>query len=268
MKLFFRQYGQPQHPPIIILHGLFGISDNWVSHGKRLAEEGFYVIIPDLRNHGRSPHNKLMNYAAMTEDLHELMEEIHIDRVSLLGHSMGGKIAMKFSLENPEMVEKVVVVDISPRKYHPHKNHSKIIQAVKKVNLNHLFSRKAVEQKLSEMIPEHRIVLFIMKNLHRTKEGKFEWLFNIQAIEEHFDALFESIESPSQYHGPSLFIKGEKSDYILPDDRTIILQHFPHATIKTIEGTSHWVQAEAPDKFFRIANEFLKTNPPKSTLRH
>jgi pimeloyl-ACP methyl ester carboxylesterase len=261
MELFFRRYGKPGDQPIIILHGLFGISDNWASYGRRIAMEGYEVFIPDQRNHGRSPHSDTFNYIALTEDLFDFIDEHEIEDPIIMGHSMGGKVAMMFALENPAFVKKLIVIDISTRAYGPRESHKKIIHAMKSVDLSSVTTRKEVEEQLAVHIPEERIRLFIMKNLRRKKDGSFEWLINLEAIENSLDEMFDGINTLKTYEKPSLFIKGGNSDYILPEDFPKIRENFPNAEIITIEGTSHWVHAEAPELFYQITYGFISGNP-------
>ncbi len=261
MKLFYRRYGKQGNQPLIILHGLFGISDNWVTYGRRIAMEGFEVFIPDQRNHGRSPRSETFNYIALTEDLFDFIDDNNIINPIIMGHSMGGKVAMMFALENPEFTKKLIVIDISLKAYGPRKSHLKIIEAMKKLNVKDIKSRREAETILSQWIKEERVRLFILKNLHRKPDGTFEWLINIDAIENNLDRMFDGIQTLTQYQKPTLFIRGELSDYILPEDYKSIRYNFPNAEIVTIEGASHWVHAEAPEKFYQITYGFLTGNP-------
>ncbi len=261
MELFYRKFGNEGDQPLIILHGLFGISDNWVTFGRRIAMEGFRVYIPDQRNHGQSPHSGNFNYLALTDDLFEFIDEHEIENPMLLGHSMGGKVAMRFTLENPELVEKLIVVDISLKSYPPRTQHKKIIAAMRRVNLKQAKSRRDVEEQLLPLIPEKRIRLFVLKNLHRTAQNTFEWRLNIDGIETNLDDMFDAIETDEQFEKPTLFIKGGASDYILPEDFDAIRRNFPHAEIITIAGASHWVHVEAPERFYQLAWGFLSGNP-------
>ncbi len=261
MKLFYRRYGEKGHQPLIILHGLFGISDNWATYGRRIAAEGFEVFIPDQRNHGRSPRSDTFNYIALTEDLFDFIDDNDIHDPIIMGHSMGGKVAMMFALENPAFTKKLIVIDISLKAYGPRKSHLKIIEAMKKLDLTQIKSRKEAEMLLAQWITEERIRLFVLKNLHRKKDGTFEWLINIEAIENNLDQMFDGIQTLTQYKRPTLFIRGGNSDYILPEDFESIRFNFPNAEIVTIEGTSHWVHAEAPEKFYQITYGFMIGNP-------
>ena len=254
MKLFFRHFGEG--PPLIILHGIFGISDNWVTIGKRLAEK-FSVYIPDLRNHGQSPHSPTFNYAAMADDLLEFIEDHKIEKPVIIGHSMGGKVAMTFTLEHQEMVEKLIVVDISPRRYPGRNVHFDMIGAMMEVDFEHIHTREEVEKFLTERIPDQRIRLFVMKNLYRKTRHTLDWRLNLQAISSNMDYVFEGIDSNEVYKGAVLFIRGGKSDYITGTDTELIRKFFPSAIIQTIEGASHWVHADAPEELCRLFSGFL-----------
>jgi pimeloyl-ACP methyl ester carboxylesterase len=261
MKLFFKKYGKHGNRPLIILHGLFGISDNWVTYGKRIAEEGFEVFIPDQRNHGRSPHSNVFNYLALTDDLFDFIDDNEIENPIIMGHSMGGKVAMRFALENPDFVKRLIVIDITLKAYGARKSHKKIIEAIKNVDLSKIKTRKDAELLISKYISETKIKLFILKNLHRNKEGKFEWLINIDAIKDNIDQLFDSIDILTKFKKPTLFIKGGVSDYILYEDYAQIRENFPNAEIITVAGASHWVHAEAPELFYQVTSGFMTGKP-------
>ncbi len=254
MKLFYRHYGTGQ--PVIILHGIFGVSDNWVTLGKKLAEK-FSVYIPDQRNHGKSPHSATFNYFAMADDLLEFITEHKLERPMIIGHSMGGKVAMTFALEHPEMAERLVVVDISPRKYPGRNVHFDMIAAMMAVNFDAVHSRAEVEQLLETSIPNRRIRMFVMKNLYRKTRHSFDWRLNLEALNANMDYVFEGVESSDTYEGPTLFIRGGRSDYIVDADIPLIRKLFPAAQIQTIEKASHWVHAEAPAELCSHFSAFL-----------
>ena len=261
MELFYRKYGDTGNQPLIILHGLFGISDNWVTYAKRIAAEGFEVFVPDQRNHGRSPHSNVFNYIALTDDLFDFIDEHEIDQPILMGHSMGGKVAMRFALENPDFVKRLVVVDITLKAYGPRKSHKKIIEAMQKVDLSEAKSRNEVETIIARYISESRIRLFILKNLYRKENNTFAWRINIDGISANLDQMFDAIETLTKFEKPTLFIKGGASDYILLEDFPQIRYNFPNAEIVTIAGASHWVHVEAPEKFYQITSGFLTGSP-------
>ncbi len=261
MKLFFRRYGEKGAQPLIILHGLFGNSDNWVSYSRRIADEGFEVFTLDQRNHGQSPKSPAFNYLALTDDLFEFMEDHGIENPVLLGHSLGGKVAMRFTLENPDRVKRLVVVDISLKSYPPRREHLQILKAMRAVDPAQINSRREAEEKIATLIPEMRIRQFVLKNLHRTSHNGFEWRLNIDGIEPNLHEMFDGIDLDETFEKPTLFIKGGVSNYIVLEDFPLIRKNFPRAEIITIEGASHWVQVEAPERFFQLTSGFMNGNP-------
>jgi len=254
MKLYYRHFGEGK--PVIILHGLFGQSDNWVTVARRIADQ-FSVFVPDQRNHGQSPHTAVHSYPAMADDLLEFMEEQQIYKAILIGHSMGGKVAMTFALEHPEMVEKLVIIDISPRKYPERNIHTQVITQMLSINLDTSPSRTEIENMLESRIADARIRLFILKNLYYKMPGQLAWRLNLEAINNSIDLLFDGIRSQAQYAGPTLFIRGGKSDYVTDEDTGFIISMFPQAVIKTISGASHWIHADAPEELCYLLSIFM-----------
>ena len=256
MQLFHRAYGEGR--PFIILHGILGISDNWVSFARRMAENDFRVIIPDQRNHGRSPHHYAFNYYALVDDLAEFIEENNIENPVIMGHSMGGKVAMRYALENPALVERLIVVDTSPRTYFRADHHQKLIDAMLAVNFNEVSTRQEVEDILARQIGNERIRLFLMKNLYRKEKNKLGWRSNLAAIGDNLDSIYDGVFYTTRYNKPALFIRGGKSDYILDDDFPAIYENFPFAEIQTIDEGTHWVHADAPEEFYEKVSSFLR----------
>jgi esterase len=257
MELFYREYGEGQ--PVIILHGLLGISDNWVGTARKLAKEGFRVLIPDQRNHGQSPQGPVFNYYTLTDDIEEFIETRKLVRPVILGHSMGGKVAMRYTLENPDSVSRLIVVDTSLRTYIRFNYHLMLIDAMLSVDFNQLRSRNEVEHAISEKIRDERMVQFLLKNLYWKEKGLLAWRPNLQAISYHLEDLYDGVFYSTRFEKPALFIRGGKSDYILEEDYAAIFQSFPSAIIKTIENGTHWVQADEPEAFYKIVLEFLKS---------
>lgn len=254
MKLFYRHFGEGQ--PLIILHGLFGISDNWVSIARRLGEN-YEVFVLDQRNHGQSPHSDTFNYYAMMDDLLEFMDDHQIVNPIVIGHSMGGKVAMTFALEHSQKVHRLIIVDMSTRKYQARQQHMDIMEAMKAVNFDQVHSRDDIEKQVSKVIKSRRIKLFVMKNLYRINQDRYAWRLNIKGIDTNMENVFEAIESPYTYDKPALFIKGGLSDYIMDEDHQLILKNFPKAEFTTIEGASHWVHAEKPKELCAVLSKFL-----------
>jgi pimeloyl-ACP methyl ester carboxylesterase len=251
MQLHFRSYGSGE--PLIILHGVFGSSDNWQTIGKEFSA-GYKVYLVDQRNHGNSPHSNEFDYNVMADDILELMLSEGMDRAHLLGHSMGGKVAMTFATRYPERVNKLVVVDISPRYYEPH--HARIFRAFRSLNLDTLKTRQEADDQMAYRIPEFGVRQFILKNL--TREGeRFVWKLNLDVIERNAEQIGAPLADDDWFNGHVLFIGGGESDYIQTSDHALIKQHFPNALIKMVPGAGHWVHAEQPKTLARLVNEFL-----------
>lgn len=251
MKLHFRTLGEGE--PLIIMHGVFGSSDNWQTLGKVFAED-FKVYLVDLRNHGNSPHNDDFSYDLMVSDVIELMDDESMNQAHILGHSMGGKVAMHLATEHPDRVDKLIVVDIAPKYYPPH--HQQIFEGFHSVNLSALTSRKEADEQMARVISNIGVRQFILKNLDRTKEG-FQWKLNVAAIENAVDNVGEGLEGDVHFDGDALFIGGGNSDYILPEDHDLIRSFFPKAKIATIKGAGHWVHAEKPEELGQMVVAFL-----------
>jgi pimeloyl-ACP methyl ester carboxylesterase len=254
MKLFYRSFGEGR--PVIILHGIFGISDNWVTIGRRLAEK-FEVFIPDQRNHGQSPHSDTFNYFSMVDDLNEFIEDHQLIKPILIGHSMGGKVAMNFTLEHPHKVDKLIVVDMSVRKYPSRQHHLNILNAMMSIDFDHVSSREDVEYRIGNSVESPKITRFILKNLYRIGKKRLAWRININSLYNNIENVFEGIDNAYTSSVEALFIKGGRSDYILEGDYGLILQKFPNAKFKTIAEASHWVHADAPDELCKTFSDFL-----------
>lgn len=253
MKLFYRAFGNGD--PLIILHGLFGSSDNWQTLAKKFAED-FRVFTVDLRNHGRSFHHDEFDYDVMMHDVENLINDIGLEKVSLMGHSMGGKLSMNYTLNHPEKVENLIVVDIAPRRYQV--LHDGIIKALKSLNLSEFEKREEVDTALSDMLQNFSVRQFLLKNLVRKSKGGFYWKINLDVIDRNIQNLVAEINSEHPYNGNTLFIAGDKSDYIRPVDEEQILELFPSAKIKYLPGTGHWVHAQAPELLYKTVIDFLK----------
>jgi esterase len=253
MKLFHRKYGSGY--PVLILHGLFGSSDNWITIGKRLSAN-YTVYLLDQRNHGKSPHHPVMTYEIMSEDVYELLTDHNLKQIHLIGHSMGGKTAMYFSAEYPHRVKSMVVLDISPKDYPV--SHDKIINSLKVLNPEEITSRKEADSRLARTIDRKDLRQFLLKNLQVHQEGHFSWRINLPVIMAHIKALSSNPMPHKKYTGPVLFMRGENSDYILPEDSAHIKHYFPESKIRTIAGTSHWLHAEKPDAVYTAISAFLE----------
>lgn len=257
MKLFFRKYGSGH--PVIILHGLLGLSDNWITFAKRLTDE-FEVFIPDQRNHGQSPHSNDFNYNCLTEDLALFIQEQNIIHPIIIGHSMGGKVAMNFALHYPTIAEKLIIVDIAPKAYDTKKILlGNVIHAMKSFSISSYHSFAEVENALAEKVPELRFRQLILKNIY-LKDRILEWKINLNVISKNLHSIFEAIESKNTYNNPTLFIRGGLSDFIKEKDYSNIYQLFPKAQFSIIPHASHWVYTDAPEDFFSTVVNFLYEN--------
>jgi esterase len=259
MKLFFRKYGNG--PPLFILHGLYGSSDNWVTIARNLSES-FTVYLPDQRNHGQSPHSDKHDYDSMSHDLLDLTQELKINRFILAGHSMGGKVAVNFAMKWPEKINSLIIIDISPfRSLDPerrfYREHKQILESILSVNLSEAESRADVEAVLSGKIESEKTRGFILKNLHRDDEKKLKWKMNVRSLYDNLEKIVDGIPRPTRDTEavtgfPVTFIRGENSDY-LPEDELIAIQRlFPAVEIVTVMNASHWVHAERPDAIIEI----------------
>lgn len=243
MELSYKKYGEGR--PFIILHGLFGSSDNWHTHGKKLAEY-FEVYIIDQRNHGDSGWSDDFNYDIMAEDLHEFVTTHNLKEFILMGHSMGGKTAMRFAQMYPEEIDKLIVVDMGIKEYPI--THDRIIEGLKAIDLKATKTRKEADQKLSEYIKVKTIRQFLLKNLERESTGGFSWKVNLKILDEKLPEIVKALPSQETLID-TLFISGGQSEYILPEDKDAIRKAFPLASFYTIERAGHWIHAEAPEEF-------------------
>ncbi|MBK9318092.1 MAG: alpha/beta fold hydrolase [Bacteroidetes bacterium] len=254
MKLHYRILGEGV--PILILHGLFGMSDNWQSFARSLADNGFKVILPDLRNHGHSPHDPFHSYPLMAQDIAGLIKENHLHSPVVLGHSMGGKVCLQLLNDHPGLIQKGIVVDIAPWRYPIH--HREILDALLAVHILHIHSRKEAETVLDDAIHDSGIKQFLLKNLYRKGDNHFAWRFNLNIIKEQIEEVGEPTWPRDQISTPVLFIKGEKSGYIDPFRMNEILQWYPNAELVNIPNAGHWVHAEQPQLLLEEVLHFLK----------
>lgn len=252
MKLNYKKMGEGE--PLIILHGFFGMLDNWFTLGKKFAED-FTVYLIDLRNHGQSPHSNEWNYKIMSNDLLKFFDEHNIVKANIIGHSMGGKASMYFASEHPERVKKLVVADIAPRFYPIH--HHTILKALISIDLENLKSRNEADELLSKYISDFGTKQFLLKNLARKENNntKFEWRFNLPVIVKNIHEV--GVQTTGGSTAPTLFIRGENSDYINQSDEAEIKKLYPNAEIISI-NSGHWVHAEKPEEFYNVVMKFLK----------
>ena len=243
--------------PLLVFHGLFGMLDNWGSFGKEMGEF-FPVHLIDLRNHGKSFHSPEMSHDDLAHDILHYMEFHGLEKVNLLGHSLGGKAVMQFAIKYPPKLEKLIVVDISLKAYPPH--HQGIIKALQSVNFENIETRGEVEDILSQYIPEKSVVYFLAKNLYWIEDKKLAWRFNLNTLADKYSEFVSNAIKYGVFTGETLFISGAKSDYILPQDEFQIKQQFPNSKIVKIANAGHWVQAENPTGFNEAVKDFLNVN--------
>ncbi len=240
--------------PLLVLHGYFGMGDNWKSIGAKLSDR-FQVHLIDQRNHGRSFHADDFDYEILVEDLYAYISEHNLENVVLLGHSMGGKVAMLFAVTYPELVAKLIIADIAPRFYPAH--HGLILEALGTVDFSIQKSRKEVEEVLSKTITEPGVRQFLLKNVFWKEKGRLAYRFNLESLTAHTDEVGAALPSFTNYDGPTLFLKGANSSYISEDDAGLIHAHFQKAVIKTVKNAGHWLHAENPTDFYDYLTEFL-----------
>ena len=243
--------------PLLILHGFLGSLDNWQSIAKELSST-YKVYLLDLRNHGKSAHSIEHNYTLMQRDVLQFMDDQNIRLAHILGHSMGGKAAMFFATQHPEMVDQLIVVDIGPKYYPPH--HQNILSALQAVNLPAINSRQEAERILMEYLNDIGIVQWLMKNLKRESGESFSWKFNLCGLAKEFENIGEALPTDAYFPNSTLFIRGGRSNYILDEDIEVITQHFPTAMLSTVSLAGHWVHAEQPEEFVALIRNFLKNH--------
>ena len=247
MKLYSKIHGD-KGQDLIVIHGLFGMSDNWNYLGKKFAKYCRVHLI-DLRNHGRSPHSTDFNYDVMCGDLLEYMEDHNIQKPILLGHSIGGKVAMKFAFTYPEKIEKLIVADMAPRRYNTDFIQS-LLQTLHKLPLENFEKRKEIDSVLSSTYKDKGMRLFLLKNLYRNENKEFAWRFNIEVLLEKVNNIQEADFVKGICDVPTHFIRGGNSNYITTEDELIINKHFSDFSIATIDGVGHWLHAENPERFY------------------
>ncbi|GAA4435977.1 alpha/beta fold hydrolase [Ravibacter arvi] len=254
MSLYFRKIeGGPI--PVLILHGVFGSSDNWLTVSKQIANEKYTVYLVDQRNHGRSPHFDKLDYPSMAGDLREFVREHRLENPVLIGHSMGGKTVMEYAAEWGDEIRRLVVVDIGPKAYPVH--HTRLLEGLSAIPLADLQSRQQADDILSAFEPSLFVRQFLLKNLFKAEDGSFAWRLNLPVVKRDMPLVGDEIKVKAPLRFPALFIRGAKSDYILDTDWEAIVAMFPEARLVTIPGAGHWVQAEQPALFLEALNGFL-----------
>jgi pimeloyl-ACP methyl ester carboxylesterase len=241
--------------PFIIIHGFLGMSDNWKTLGLQFAQLGFQIHLLDMRNHGKSFHSDEFNYEIMVEDVKAYINFHQLQHVTLLGHSMGGKIAMLFATIYPEYVEKLIIADIGPKYYAPH--HQTILEALNAVDFSKKPNRSEVDEIVSKYITDFGTKQFLLKNVYWKSPEALGFRFNLPVFNEKISEIGTALPFENQFDKPVLFLRGDKSDYILDADFETILHHFPLAIIKTIPNSGHWLHAENPSAFYSEVEKFV-----------
>jgi esterase len=253
MKLHAKIFGEGM--PFIILHGFLGMGDNWKTLGLRFSGLGYQIHLVDQRNHGRSFHSNEFDHELLANDLHEYCSEHSIEKSVLLGHSMGGKTAMLFAALYPNLVHQLIVADIAPRFYPVH--HDAILEGLSSLNFSHIKTRKQADEKLSDHIAELGIRQFLLKNLYWSTPGQLALRINLEALKNNVSEVGEALPVHLKVEAPTLFIRGDRSEYIGPNDEQQISTQFPNASVQTITNAGHWLHAENPEAFFAAVANFL-----------
>ncbi|MBL4605115.1 MAG: alpha/beta fold hydrolase [Flavobacteriaceae bacterium] len=243
-----------QGQPFLILHGYFGMGDNWKSLANEFGEH-FEMHLIDQRNHGRSFHADDFDYDLLAEDVYNYINHHNLEKIILLGHSMGGKTAMLFAVEYPELVDKLIIADISPRYYQPH--HNEILKGLGSINFSIQNTRRLVDEKLAELIPEIGVRSFLLRNVYWREKGVLDFRFNLQSLTENNAEVGNALPSFTNFEGKALFLAGGNSGYITESEVPIIKAHFPKAQIETIANAGHWLHADNPKAFYESVMEFL-----------
>lgn len=254
MELAYREFGAGQ--PLIILHGLFGQSDNWNTLSKGFAEKGFRVFTIDQRNHGLSPHSTTWNYDAMADDLKEFIDRHQLKDPILLGHSMGGKTVMFFQLKHPGIAAKLIIVDMAPAAAQPH--HDDVLKALNAVDFSAITTRKEAEAILSDYIGDFGTKQFLLKNIYwkDNSNNEMAWRFDLETITKNYNEVLAAVPNGAS-EVDTLVIRGERSDYITDTDLEDFRKLFPNFKLETVAGSGHWVHAEKPKEFFEAVMRFI-----------
>lgn len=240
----------------LIIHGFLGMSDNWKTLANQFAQLGFQVHALDMRNHGKSFHSDDFNYDVMVQDVKEYVDFHHLKDIILLGHSMGGKIAMLFATTYSNLISKLIVADIGPKYYAPH--HQTILAALNAIDFSAKPSRGEVDEIISEYISDFGTKQFLLKNLYWVEPGQLGFRFNLAVFNEKISEIGNQLPFENHYDGATLFLRGDKSDYILDSDFETIKYHFNKAEILTVSNAGHWLHAENPSEFYQKVSDFIK----------
>lgn len=254
MLLYSKIEGQGK--PLLILHGFLGMSDNWKTLGVQYAALGFEVHLLDLRNHGRSFHDAAFSYAVMVQDVLDYCTHYGLQNISVIGHSMGGKLAMLLATQHPDLVRQLIVADIGPKYYALH--HQEILTGLNAINFSNQPQRNEVDAQLQGYIPDFGTRQFLLKNLYWQTPGQLAFRFNLPVLTQEIEQVGTALPDAARYEESTLFVRGGNSKYILDADWDTILSHFPQAQLQTIPQVGHWLHAENPALFYSITSKFLK----------
>jgi len=254
--LYSKIEGESSGTPFLIIHGFLGMSDNWKTLANQFAQLGFQVHSLDMRNHGKSFHSDEFSYDVMVQDVKEYVDFHQLQNITLLGHSMGGKIAMLFATTYPELISKLMIADIGPKYYAPH--HQSILAALNAIDFSQKPSRAEVDGIISTYITDFGTKQFLLKNLYWVEPGQLGFRFNLKVFNEKIEEIGKQLPFENTFNGAVLFLRGDKSDYILDADFETIYYHFPNAIIDTVSNAGHWLHAENPSEFFEKVQGFIK----------
>ncbi len=256
MKLHYRKFGKGK--PLIIMHGLYGSGDNWMSIARKLQDK-FTIFLPDQRNHGDSPHDDKLDYRSMAKDIYELITSENIETPYLLGHSMGGKAAMQTAIDYPNLISKLVVLDISMRTYKKEEVaiHSLIVSTLKKLDIKKAKSRGHLDSQLSEYFENDQLRQFLLKNIKREESGRFVWKLNLDALGNNLDNLMKGVQMSDKIFVPTCLIYGKKSDYVKDPDISMFKEWFSNIRFIPLD-TGHWIHVEKPGDLLETIENFLQ----------
>ena len=253
MILHSNTFGQGE--TFVILHGFLGMGDNWKTLARKFSESNFEMHLVDQRNHGRSFHSDEFDYELMAEDFKAYCDHHNLSQIVLLGHSMGGKTAMLFATKYPELVKKLIVADISPRYYPIH--HDAILEGLSQLDFNFVKTRLEADQVLESYVPEIGTRQFLLKNLYWVQKGELGLRINLEVLKENVSEVGEALPSHAAFSKDTLFLRGDRSEYIGTQDEAIIQRHFPNSKILTITNAGHWLHAENPKDFYDVVIDFV-----------
>jgi esterase len=254
LSLNYKEYGSGDKI-VIVLHGFLGSLDNWHSLATEWGNNGLHIYTIDQRNHGRSPHTDHHSIPLMVEDLKDFMDQHYIDSAVILGHSMGGKVAMQFALDYPDRCSKLIVADMAPREYKP--GHDDVFDAIFQVSLDTIQTRKEADDAMIPYLGDFGTRQFVMKSLERSADGHYRWKFNLRTLFQDYNDVIKAIHSSHAYSGPTLFIRGGLSLYVKDSDMDDIKALFPAAAIHTIDEAGHWLHADKPKAFYEVVLNFV-----------